>query len=547
MQLTELLSYLVNQWLSYPRPAERIVSAIGIDVHWTILQYVMGLPFMAFIAQLIYLRTRDQFWLRLARTLVKGFVIIFAVGAATGTTAEFGLILLWPQFLEVGGKFIFFPFYAEVYAFLMEVIFVYLLYHGWSKVGDRTRLFLTLLVFVGAWYSGAMIMAVNSYMVAPSGLEPAYDPQTGAYMYSEGYPRIEVVVPANIVELLNQTWLADQGVSVKKMVDNGVLASVPSRIVYALFHEASQGYAMNQSILWEGVLPEHRSQVSTIPVAEILDQILQATVEYHDPLLYPFKSPSWIPSVMHTIGAALVVSGYTVAGAYALRILTGTGRKSESQRALRFALIYTLAVLIVQGAVFGHEMGVEVAHYNPEKFAAIEGTSRHVLSITRDLMGGLGEKLAAFLAYGDPEAPLPQYDEIPSNWCLTGNATLSECRPPLIIHYAYYTKIGLSVAMGLFTLAVALAILRGKQVTRPWLIGLALSPLVAQAVSFLGWFVREAGRKPFTVYGMFTPLEAGSPNPLQLTELALVGAYLVAMLLLLAWAVYRFLWKPGSR
>lgn len=545
MSLGEMISLLIEQWKSYPRPMERLISAVGIDVHWIILQYVMGLPFMAFIAQLIYLRTRDRFWLDLARTLVKGFVIVFAVGAATGTTAEFGLILLWPNFLEVGGKFIFFPFYAEIYAFLMEVIFVYFLYYGWSRVGDKARLALTALVFLGAWYSGAMILAVNSYMITPTGLEPAYDPATGAFLYQEGYPKIELAIPANLTQALDPQWLQDNKI---EATESGgyTVAKVPARVVYRLFWEASQGYTLNQSILWEGIRPEYRQMLANVTVASVLDWILYETTSMHDPLLYPLKSPSWKTSVLHTTGAALAVSGYTVLGAYALRLLTGTGNRGRAWRALRFAAAYTLAVMLVQGLVFGHETGVEVAHYNPEKFAAMEGTSRIIISIPRDLMAGPGEKLASLLAYGDPAKPLPDYDSIPRDWCSFPGAPVQDCRPPLLLHYAYYTKLTLSIALGAYTLALVAVLARGGVPGRRMLLAAAISPLVAQTVSFLGWFVREVGRKPFTVYGVFTPAEAGNPGGPDMLQLALVGAYLVGMLAILAWAVYRFLWRSGG-
>ncbi|WP_197272654.1 hypothetical protein [Pyrodictium delaneyi] len=62
----------VATWASYPAAGERILSFIGIEVHWAILQYVIGLPFMAFIALLLYLRSRDEDWKRLAHTLTKG-------------------------------------------------------------------------------------------------------------------------------------------------------------------------------------------------------------------------------------------------------------------------------------------------------------------------------------------------------------------------------------------------------------------------------------------------------------------------------------------
>ncbi|HID40617.1 MAG TPA: cytochrome ubiquinol oxidase subunit I, partial [Pyrodictium sp.] len=123
----------VATWSSYPAAGDRLLSFIGIEVHWAILQYVVGLSFMAFLALLLYLRSRDESWMRLARTLAKGFIIVFAVGAATGTASEFGLVLLWPNLTEAAGRYIYFPLYMEIFAFLMEVVFIYMLWYGWKR------------------------------------------------------------------------------------------------------------------------------------------------------------------------------------------------------------------------------------------------------------------------------------------------------------------------------------------------------------------------------------------------------------------------------
>ena len=206
---------LIGQWQSYPAYADRLLSLIGIEVHWAILQYTLGLSFMAFIAYLIYLRTNDEKWRKLSWTLFKGFVIVFALGAATGTASEFGLVLLWPNLTEAAGRYIYFPLYAEVFAFLMEVVFVYMVYYGWKKFNKKLLAVIMLLAFTGAWYSAAMIVSVNSFMVAPTGIEPAYDVQTGQWLYDQGYPKMTLAVPKELVPVLNVTLLQQLGMDIK--------------------------------------------------------------------------------------------------------------------------------------------------------------------------------------------------------------------------------------------------------------------------------------------------------------------------------------------
>jgi len=45
---------LIQQWIfGYPAGWARFLSMIGIEVHWFILQYVLGLSFLAVVAEAI--------------------------------------------------------------------------------------------------------------------------------------------------------------------------------------------------------------------------------------------------------------------------------------------------------------------------------------------------------------------------------------------------------------------------------------------------------------------------------------------------------------
>ncbi|MCE4601071.1 MAG: cytochrome ubiquinol oxidase subunit I [Desulfurococcales archaeon] len=549
---------LLGQWAKYPAFHDRVLSMIGIEVHWAILQYVVGLSFIAFVAYLVYLKTGDKKWEKLAYTIFKGFVIVFAVGAATGTASEFGLVLLWPNLTEAAGRYIYFPLYAEVFAFLLEVIFVYLTFYGWKKFGKKAMVVLLLLSFIGPWYSAAMIVSVNSYMVAPTGIVPAYDPSTGAWLYDQGYPKITLVVPNDLVEALNVSLLQSLGMTVKGKLSDAVIVEMPSRIVQHLAYEAWSGHTVKDSILALVANKDYvkaHPEILNVPVKAIVDKILVRTVEYAGVEVVTFKSPVYTASILHVIGSALTVSAFTMLGAYALRIKrygeASPEYKDYIDSAFKFAAVFALVIIALQGFVFGHEMGVSIAHYNPEKFSAMEATTSKITPLTKLMPGA--EKLAAFLAYGDPNAPLPSYDEIPDNYCAC-QATLGDdmarigtCKPPLIIHYLYYTKIGLGVLLGLYALILVFYLWRsGVSGVPGWL--LALGPValvVAQIVSYFGWAVREIGRKPWTIYGVMTPDVAHTANPASTAAVALVALFFIVVLAALGYSVYRFLWVPG--
>jgi len=71
---------MLEQWLSYPATPDRVLSMIGIEIHWVILQYTLGLSFLAVVAEVIWLKTKKEDWLKIARTIAKGFIIVLRLG-----------------------------------------------------------------------------------------------------------------------------------------------------------------------------------------------------------------------------------------------------------------------------------------------------------------------------------------------------------------------------------------------------------------------------------------------------------------------------------
>ena len=542
-------------WGVYGAAADRLLSFIGIAVHWAILQYVLGLPLLAFIAELLYLKTGKDVWLRLAKTFVKGFIVVFAVGAATGTASEFGLVLLWPNLTEAAGRYVYFPLYAEVFAFLMEVVFIYLLWYGWNRLPRKVHAIVMLFALIGPWFSAAMIVSVNSYMVAPTGIHPAYNPETGQWLYAQGYPKLMLVVPNDYVKLLNVSLLVNAGMEVVGKTDNGVIVLMPVRIVNRLAYEAWHGYTIKDSIL---ALVANKSAVTpevlNTPVKKVVDDILVSTVNYVGVTSVTFKSPVYAASILHVLGSAIVVSSFTAFAGFALRRMAGFREEDKEyiEKGLKYTLAFALVAIAVQGFVFGHLMGHAIAHYNPEKFAAMEATTNQTFSIEKTFHL---EPLMKILAYGSTKAHLPNYDQIPSDYCVCKitpqvykqeMGRVGDCRPPLIIHYVYYTKIGLAVLLGLYALVASWYVFIRKTGIPGWALKLALPAAVtAQAISWMGWVVREVGRKPWTIYGVMTPDVAHTFNPAPTWAVALVALFFVAVLATLAYLVWRVLWVPG--
>ncbi|AKG38344.1 cytochrome BD ubiquinol oxidase subunit I [Infirmifilum uzonense] len=533
---------LLSQWLSYPASIDRILSIIGIEIHWFILQYVLGLPLVILLALLAYKRTGKTNYEKIARTATKALGLIFAVGAASGTASEFGLVVIWPNLLEAAGRYIYFPLYLEIFAFLTEIVFIYLLVFAWSKLSLNARIAIAFLALFGAWFSAAMIVSVNSYMVAPTGIAPAFDQQKG-WLYQQGYPKVLLVLPSQIASALDVSKLLPLEVEVVGEVKEGVAVYVPSRIVARLAYEAWSGVTLRDSVLAGFLKPGIQLPAEKILVKDLVDSILLATVEHVGYTSVTFLSPVYPGSILHSIGAGITTTAFTILGAYALLLLKK--RSEYYETGLRFGVILSLIAIIVQGAIFGHVMGEEIAHYNPEKLAAMEGQSSSIMSIPRTF--GI-ENLMKIIIYGRPDAQLPDYDLIPPGYCVLGGAPpISDCRPPLLIHYLYYVKTGLAVLLGLFAIVMFVLVYKNTKINTSLLVLAALSPILAQLVSFLGWAVREIGRKPWSIYGVMTVDVAHTANPASPSAYILVAFIFLAALSLLIYAAYRILYLPSLR
>src|SRR5437660_4808468 len=107
-------------------------TSLGFHIAFAVLG--VGLPLLMLVAEGLWLRTKDDVWLNLARRWSKAFGILFAVGAVSGTALSFELGLLWPSFMAFSGSIIGLPFSAEGFAFFLEAVFLGLYLYGWDRL-----------------------------------------------------------------------------------------------------------------------------------------------------------------------------------------------------------------------------------------------------------------------------------------------------------------------------------------------------------------------------------------------------------------------------
>ena len=149
--------------------AARYQMALSLGFHIVLSCLGVAFPALIFVAHRRGLRTGDPIALSLARRWSKVAAVLFAVGAVSGTILSFEMGLLWPGLMSQYGDVIGLPFALEGIAFFVEAIFIGIYLFGWDRLPPRIHLYTLIPMMVSGVFGAFCILAVNSWMNAPSG------------------------------------------------------------------------------------------------------------------------------------------------------------------------------------------------------------------------------------------------------------------------------------------------------------------------------------------------------------------------------------------
>ena len=149
--------------------AARAQMAMSLAFHIIFAVIGIAMPLLMVIAEGLWLKTREEVYLTLAKRWAKGTAIMFAVGAVSGTVLSFELGLLWPNFMAYAGPIIGMPFSLEGFAFFLEAIFLGLYLYGWDRIPKYAHWFAGMMVLLGGTLSGIFVVTANAWMNTPTG------------------------------------------------------------------------------------------------------------------------------------------------------------------------------------------------------------------------------------------------------------------------------------------------------------------------------------------------------------------------------------------
>jgi cytochrome bd ubiquinol oxidase subunit I len=213
-----------------------------------------------------------------------------------------------------------------------------------------------------------------------------------------------------------------------------------------------------------------------------------------------FENPYFWHELVHMYIAGYIVTGFLVAGAYAIGRLRGRWGRYE-RAALAIPLTIAALASPVQVLV-GDWAARSVAAEQPTKLAAIEGLGHTTRGAPEHLLGwytdnevryGIGiPKLLSLLAYHDPNAVVQGLDAVPRDQ-----------QPPVnVVRFAFQTMVGIGTALAALGLLFLFVRVRRKRLPEsPWFYR---AVAVAGPASFValvaGWTTTEVGRQPWVVY-----------------------------------------------
>jgi cytochrome bd ubiquinol oxidase subunit I len=266
-------------------------------------------------------------------------------------------------------------------------------------------------------------------------------------------------------------------------------------------------------------------------------------VDIH-PFAALFENSYFWHELIHMYVAGYIVTGFLVAGAYAVLRLRGRWSRYE-QTALAIPLTVAALAAPVQVLV-GDWSGREVAHYQPAKLATIEGLPQTTNDAPIHLLGWYNDgrveygiripKLLSFLAYHRFDAKVEGLEAVPAR-----------DRPPVnVVRFAFQTMVGIGSMLALLGLVYLAVRIRRRRLPRStWFYrGLALAGPLSVVALISGWITTEVGRQPWVVYQVMRTSQAvtgAGGIPVGYGTLVLVYALLVAAV---AWILWRLARRP---
>ncbi|KIG04615.1 cytochrome ubiquinol oxidase subunit I [Caballeronia concitans] len=224
-------------------------------------------------------------------------------------------------------------------------------------------------------------------------------------------------------------------------------------------------------------------------------------------------SPSFPFRLAHTVTAFLVTTAFVILGVGALYMLQRRAIE-ESRVMLKMSLIFLIIMVPLQ-MVIGDAHGLNTLKHQPAKLAAMEALwetgsrvpanlfsipdqdeERNHFEVSIPVLGSI------YLTH-DPNGVVRGLKDFPR-----------EDRPPVaVVFFAFHIMVGVALLMFAVVLSGIVLFARGKlETSRRWLRAATFAMPLGFIAVIAGWTTTEAGRQPWTVYGLLRTRDSVTPS-----------------------------------
>jgi len=155
-----------------PLTLSRIQFAFVVCFHAIFPVFTIGLASTIAGFETLHYKTNNPIWQKLSKFWIQVFAVVFGIGVVSGIVMSFQFGTNWSNFSYATANFLG-PVlsYEVVTAFFLEAAFLGVLLFGRDKVPQGVHLFAAIMVATGTFISSFWILAANSLMQTPQGLE----------------------------------------------------------------------------------------------------------------------------------------------------------------------------------------------------------------------------------------------------------------------------------------------------------------------------------------------------------------------------------------
>ena len=148
----------------------RLQFAFVIAFHIMFPAFTIGLAAFLAVCEGLWLKTKNEVFLKLYLHWVKIFALAFAMGVVSGVVMSYQFGSNWAVFSDKTGN-VLGPLlgYEVLTAFFLEATFLGVMLFGWKRVGPRLHFLSTVIVALGTMVSAFWILSANSWMQTPQG------------------------------------------------------------------------------------------------------------------------------------------------------------------------------------------------------------------------------------------------------------------------------------------------------------------------------------------------------------------------------------------